>query len=141
MNLYEVIFIARPDLTQSQTDALTQLFSGVIKEQGGTISKVEYCGLKNFAYKIRKHKKGHYTLLNVTASGDVISEMERHMRLNEDVLRHLSIRVEEHDPAPSALSQTRATRDTRRHHDHDDSDFMGDLSHGTEEPISKGDRK
>lgn len=111
MGLYENVFIARQDLSTSQVEALTDKFTTLIKENGGTVDKVEQAGLKNLAYLIKKNRKGHYVLLNITAEPAVIKELERVMRLNEDLLRFLTVRVEEHEKGLSALS--RASRSNR----------------------------
>ncbi|MDD3029743.1 MAG: 30S ribosomal protein S6 [Alphaproteobacteria bacterium] len=103
MPLYESIFIARQDVPTTQVESLTKAFSDIIVKDGGTVSKVEPWGLRNLAYRINKNKKGHYVLMNIDASPAAIAEMERNMKLNEDVLRFLSVRVEEHETGPSAV--------------------------------------
>ncbi|MEN8236058.1 MAG: 30S ribosomal protein S6 [Pseudomonadota bacterium] len=105
MNLYESIFIARQELSSAQVDTLTEKFSGILTEKGAEVSRTEYAGLKQLAYPIKKSHKGHYVLMNVTAGGDAIEEMERNMRLSEDVIRFLTIAVDEHQTQPSALLQ------------------------------------
>ena len=113
MPLYEHVFLARQDMSGQQVEALTDYFKSVIAEDDGEIGKVEYWGLKSISYRLRKNRKAHYTLMNITAPPGAISEMERQMRLNEDVLRHLTIRVAEHETGPSAMMQKR-DRDDRR---------------------------
>jgi small subunit ribosomal protein S6 len=105
MKLYETVFIARQDLTNAQVETLANTFTSVIKTHGGEVSKTEFCGLRNLAYKIKKNKKGHYTLMNISCEPAGILEMERQMKLNEDILRHLTIRVDALDPNPSKLMQ------------------------------------
>lgn len=105
MNFYETVFIARQDLTNAQVETLASTFTNVIKTHGGEVSKTEFCGLRNLAYKIKKNKKGHYTLMNISCEPAGILEMERQMKLSEDILRHLTIRVEALDPNPSKLMQ------------------------------------
>jgi len=103
MPLYEHVYLARQDLSAQQVEELTTQLSGVIGQMGGTVTKNEYWGLKSLTYRIRKNRKAHMTLLNVEAPAAALSEIERQERLNEDVLRYLTIRVEEHEEAPSAM--------------------------------------
>ena len=103
MKLYETIFIARQDMAPSQVDALSEKYSAMLKEAGSSVHKTEYCGLRTLAYPIKKNSKGHYVLMNVEASAEALKEVERQMYLSDDVIRYLSIRVEEHDAGPSAL--------------------------------------
>ncbi|MDD4615632.1 MAG: 30S ribosomal protein S6 [Alphaproteobacteria bacterium] len=103
MPLYESVFIARQDVPTTQVEALTKTFSDIITADGGKVAKTEPWGLRNLAYRINKNKKGHYVLMNIDASPAAIAEMERNMQLNEDVLRFMTIRVEEHEAGPSAI--------------------------------------
>ena len=103
MPLYESIFIARQDVPTTQVEALTKMFSDIIVKDNGKVTKTEPWGLCNLAYRINKNKKGHYVLLNIDAPPAAIAEMERNMKLNEDVLRFMSVRVEEHEAGPSAI--------------------------------------
>ena len=107
MALYENIFIARQDLTTSQVDGLVERFSSIVTAQNGQVTKKEYWGLRNLAYPIKKNKKGHYVLFNLDAPPAAILEMERNMGLSEDLLRHLTVRVEELETEPSAMMQSR----------------------------------
>ena len=111
MALYEHVFIARQDVSQQQVEALTEQYSTVIKENGGSVGKTEYWGLSNLAFKVKKNRKGHYTLMNIDAPHAAIAEMERQMGLSDDVLRFMTIRVEEHETEPSAVMQNRGGRD------------------------------
>lgn len=113
MPYYENVFIARQDISASQVDSLTDGFASTIEGAGGTVAKREYWGLKNLAYKIKKNRKGHYVLLNLDASAEAVQEMERQMRINEDVLRYLTVRVDELEEGPSAMMQNRSGRDDR----------------------------
>jgi len=124
MPLYENIFIARQDATAAQVEALTETFSGIIAEQGGKVTKKEYWGLRNLAYRIKKNRKGHYTLLNIDAPPAAVTEMERNMRISEDVLRLLTVRVDALEEGPSAMLQIRSRddRDRPRRGDRDDRD-------------------
>ncbi|HWK44363.1 MAG TPA: 30S ribosomal protein S6 [Stellaceae bacterium] len=113
MSLYESVFIARQDISGAQVEALMETFSTLITDQGGTVSKKEYWGLKNLAFRIKKNRKGHYVLFNIDAPPAAILEMERTMRINEDVLRYLTLRVDELEEGPSAVMQGRGNREER----------------------------
>jgi small subunit ribosomal protein S6 len=119
MPLYEHVFMARQDVSSQQVDALVEQFKGVIEQNGGSIAKVENWGVKPLAYRIKKNRKAHYALMNIDAPPAAVSEMERQMRINEDVLRYLTIRVDEHEDVPSVMLQKR-DRDDRRRRDRDD---------------------
>src|SRR3954451_12003338 len=107
MALYESVFIARQDISAAQTEALTEQFSQIIVDHGGTVSKKEYWGLKSLAFRIKKNRKGHYVLLNIDPTSAAVIEMERNMRLHEDVLRYLTVKVEALEEGPSAVMQSR----------------------------------
>lgn len=110
MPLYEHVYLARQDLSPQQVEELTAQLSGVIGQMGGTVTKTEYWGLKSLTYRMRKNRKAHITLLNVDAAPAALNEIERQERLNEDVLRYLTIRVEAHEDGPSAMMR-KADRD------------------------------
>ena len=112
MAFYESVYIARPDISSAQVEALTQRLTEIIEAGGGRVTKNEYWGLKNLAYRIKKNRKGHYSLLNIDAPSDTVGEYERNMRLSEDVLRYLTVRVDELDENPSIM-MTRGSRDDR----------------------------
>jgi small subunit ribosomal protein S6 len=114
MSLYENIFIAHQDTTAAQVEALTDAFAAILTEQGGKVTKREYWGLRNLSYRIKKNRKGHYMLLNIDAPAAAVVEMERNMRINEDVLRLLTVRVETLEEAPSAMLQSRSRDDRPR---------------------------
>lgn len=114
MPLYEHVFLARQDISGQQADALAEHFKGVLESNGGSVGKVENWGLKNSAYRINKNRKAHYVLMNVDAPAPAISEMERQMRLHDDILRYLTIRVEEHEDGPSAMMKKSDDRGPRR---------------------------
>ena len=103
MPLYETIFIARQDVPTTQVETLTKTFGDLVTTLGGQVKKTEQWGLRNLAYRINKNKKGHYVLFSLDASPESIAEMERNMKLNEDVLRFMTIHVEEHEEGPSAV--------------------------------------
>jgi small subunit ribosomal protein S6 len=113
MPLYEHVYLARQDASTQQVEELTTQLKGVIEGLGGTISKNEYWGVKSLSYRLRKNRKAHFTLLNVNGPPAAINEIERLERLNEDVLRYLTIRVEEHEEGPSAMMR-RVERDRDR---------------------------
>lgn len=112
MALYESVYIARPDISATQVEALTQRLTEIVEANGGKVTKNEYWGLKNLAYRIKKNRKGHYSLLNLDAPSEALSELERNMRLSEDVLRYLTVKVDALDEAPSIM-MTRGGRDGR----------------------------
>jgi small subunit ribosomal protein S6 len=107
MALYEHIYLARQDISPQQAEALTAQFKNVITSLGGTVGKVEYWGVKSLAYRIKKNRKAHFTLMNIDAPPAAITEMERQESLNEDVLRILTLRVEELEEGPSAQLRKR----------------------------------
>ncbi len=113
MSFYENVFIARQDISGAQVDTLTDGFAQLIADNGGEVKKREYWGLRNLAYRMKKNRKGHYVLLNLAAPPAAIAEFERTMRINEDVLRYLTIRVDALDEGPSAIMQSRGSRDDR----------------------------
>ena len=113
MPLYESVYIARPDISATQVEALTADMTKILEENGGKVLKDEYWGLKTLAYRIKKNRKGHYSLLNIDCPPAALSEMERNMRIHEDVLRYMSIRVDEHEEEPSVMMQSKSSRDDR----------------------------
>ena len=116
MPLYEHVFLARQDISQAQVDALTKEYGDVITEGGGKVGKVEYWGVKALAYKIKKNRKAHYSLMNIDAQPAAVAEMERRMRLSPDVIRFLTVRVEAHETEPS-IQMRKSDRDERREGD------------------------
>ena len=103
MALYENVFIARQDIAASQVDALIDRFENVIKENGGKVTKKENWGLRTLAYRMNKNRKGYYVLFNIDAPAKALIELERQMRFDEDVIRYLSVRVDELEEGPSAM--------------------------------------
>jgi small subunit ribosomal protein S6 len=120
MSLYECVFIARQDISTPQVEALTEELSNIITQGGGSVSKKEYWGLRNIAYRVKKNRKGHYVLLNIDAPSAAVKEMERQMSINEDVLRTLTLRVEELEEGPSAMMQSKSRDDRPRRGEGDD---------------------
>jgi small subunit ribosomal protein S6 len=113
MPLYEHVFLARQDVSAQQVEELTAQLKGVIEQMGGKITKTEQWGVKSLAYRLRKNRKAHYVLLNVEAPSAALNEVERQERLNEDVLRYITIRVDEHEEGPSAMMR-KVDRDRER---------------------------
>lgn len=113
MALYEHIYIARQDVSPAQVDLITEELQNIVKENGGKVEKAEYWGLRNLQYKIKKNRKGHYSLMQIDAPSDALVEMERQMKLKEDILRFMTIRVDEFDPEPSPV-MSRRDRDDRK---------------------------
>jgi small subunit ribosomal protein S6 len=112
MPLYEHVFLARQDVSQTQVEALTKEFTQMIEEGQGKVEKTEYWGLKSITFKIKKNRKAHYTLLNIDAPAAAVNEMERRMGLSTDVIRFLTVKVEEHETEPSAQMR-KSDRDDR----------------------------
>ena len=117
MALYEHVFIARQDISNAQAESLVEHFGQVLKDNEGNVLESEYWGLKTMAYKINKNRKGHYAFVKSDAPSAAVQEMERLMRLHEDVMRVLTIKVDEHDEGPSAMMQARQRSDRRRRDD------------------------
>jgi len=113
MALYEHVFIARQDISNAQAEGLIEHFGQVLADNGGKVIDSEYWGLKTIAFKINKNRKGHYAFLKLDAPAPAVHEMERLMRLHDDVMRMMTISVEEHEEGPSAVVQSRNQRDER----------------------------
>ena len=111
MALYEHVYLARQDVTAQQVEAMTEQFKSVLQAGGGSVSKAEYWGVKSLAYRIKKNRKAHFTLLNISAPPAAVAEMERQLGLNEDVLRILTIRVDELEEGQSAMLRKRDDSD------------------------------
>ena len=111
MALYEHVVIARQDISPQQAEALNDTLKALIESGGGQVAKIEYWGLRNLTYRINKNRKGHYSLLAINAPAPAVKEMERQLSINEDVLRYLTVRVEELD---LELSPVLARRDRER---------------------------
>ncbi|WP_040488978.1 30S ribosomal protein S6 [Fulvimarina pelagi] len=114
MALYEHVFLARQDVSNNQVEQLVENLRGILESGGGKVGKVENWGLKTLAYRMDKNRKAHYTLMNIDAPSAAVHEMERQMRFNEDILRFMTIRVDEHEDGPSAMMQKRDDRGPRR---------------------------
>ncbi|MBB5073612.1 small subunit ribosomal protein S6 [Bartonella callosciuri] len=103
MALYEHMFLARQEIAPQQVDELLNVYKGVIEAYGGKVGRIENWGLRSLAYRIRKNRKAYYVLLNIDAPATAIAEVERQMRINEDILRYMTIRVEKHEKEKSAM--------------------------------------
>src|SRR3982075_2146570 len=130
MPLYEHVFLTRQDASAQQVEELTAQFKGVIEQMGGKIAKLEQWGVKTLSYRMRKNRKAHFTLSNAEAPPAALAEVERQERLNEEVLRYITIRVDEHEEGPSAMMR-KVDRDRERDEgrggfrDRDRGDFGG----------------
>jgi small subunit ribosomal protein S6 len=113
MPLYEHIFMARQDVTPQQVETMVDQYKGVIEQNGGSVDKTEMWGVKSLAYRIKKNRKAHFTMFNLNAPAPAVAEMERQMRINEDILRFMTIKVEELETEPSVMMQKR-DRDERK---------------------------
>lgn len=112
MPLYESVFIIRQDVASNDVDKITDGFSAIVKDNGGSVLKTEYWGLRTLAYEINNNKKGHYTMLGLDASPDVITELERKMKLHGDVIRFATVRAEEINDKPSPILSGKNDEDT-----------------------------
>ena len=116
MALYETVFIARQELSAAQVEALAANLTNIITQGKGEVTKTEFCGLRTMAYSIKKNRKGHYVLFNIDAPAATVKEMERQIGLNEDILRHLTLKLEALSNEPSPLMQSKHSRDNRYEH-------------------------
>jgi small subunit ribosomal protein S6 len=132
MPLYEHVFLARQDLSTQQVDDLTAQYKGIVEQLGGKVAKTEYWGVKSLSYRMSKNRKAHMTLLNLDAPPAAVTEIERQMRLSEDVIRFMTIRVDELEEGPSAMM-----RKVDRDRDRDDR-HGGGMGGGGDRP--RGDR-
>lgn len=135
MSYYESVFIARQDISSTQVEQLIEQFAEIVATGGGEVKKREYWGLRSLAYRIKKNRKGHYVLFNLDAPASAVTEMERLMRLNEDILRYLTIRVDALEEGPSVMMQAKSDRDRGRRGDRD----RGDRERGDRDR-DRGDR-
>jgi small subunit ribosomal protein S6 len=143
MPFYEHVYLARQDASAQQVEELTAQLKGVVEGLGGSVKKTEYWGVKSLSYRLRKNRKAHYTLMDLEAPPAAINEIERLERLNEDVLRYLTIRVEALEEGPSAMMR-RAERDRdreeRRGDRFDRGDRFGDRGDRGDRFGDRGDR-
>lgn len=120
MALYEHVFLARQDLAQAQVDTLAEEATKIIESNDGKVTRTETWGLKSLAYPIQKNRKAHFVMLHVDGPGSVVAELERQTRINEDVIRYMTIRVDEHEEGPSIMMRKNERDSKRRGRDDDD---------------------
>jgi small subunit ribosomal protein S6 len=113
MPLYEHVFLARQDLAQAQVDALAENATKIIADNGGKVVKTETWGLRGLAYRIAKNRKAHYVMLDIDAPAAAMAELERQTGINEDIIRYMTIRVEDHEKGPSVMMR-KQDRDRER---------------------------
>ncbi len=128
MPLYEHVFLARQDASTQQVEELTTQMTGIVEQAGGKVTKTENWGVRSLTYRMNKNRKAHFVLLNIDAPSSAIFEIERQERISEDVIRYLSVRVEEHEEGPSAMMR-KADRDRERD-DRGGGGFRGDREGG-----------
>lgn len=114
MALYEHVFLARQDLSQAQVDALAATATEIVEAGQGKVTKTETWGLKNLAYKIKRNRKAHFVMLNIDAPAGVVAELERQTGINEDVIRWMTVKVEEHEEGPSVMMRKNDRERTKR---------------------------
>ena len=119
MPLYEHVFLARQDLSQAQVDALAATATEIVESNKGKVIKTETWGLKNLAYKIKRNRKAHFVLLNIDAPAGVVAELERQTQINEDVIRYMSVRVDELEDGPS-VQMRKSDRERSRRRDREE---------------------
>ena len=125
MPLYEHVFLARQDLAQAQVDALAETATKIIGDNGGKVVKTESWGLRSLAYRIQKNRKAHYVMLEIDAPATLVAELERQTQINEDVIRYMTIRVDEHEAGPSAMMRRNERERGRGRGDREDGDRGG----------------
>ncbi len=135
MPLYEHVFITRPDLSAQQAEGLIETYGNIIRSGGGNVGKTEYWGLRNLAYRIKRYRKGHYSLMNLDAPHEAVAEMERKMRLSSEVMRYLTVSVNEHEESPSAMMLNQNGRGSHREDGADGEDGMHDDVVGMDDDI------
>jgi small subunit ribosomal protein S6 len=114
MPLYEHVFLARQDLSQAQVDTLAATATEIVETNNGKVVKTETWGLRSLAYKIQKNRKAHFVLLDIDAPAGVVAELERQTAINEDVIRFMTVRVDEHEAGPSVMMRKNDRERTRR---------------------------
>jgi small subunit ribosomal protein S6 len=113
MALYEHVFLARQDLAQAQVDALAEAATKIVEDHQGKVVKTETWGLRSLAYRVAKNRKAHYVMLEIDAPGDTVAELERQTQINEDIIRYMTVRVDEHEAGPSVMMR-KQERDRER---------------------------
>jgi len=141
MALYEHVYMARQDVTAQQVEALTEQFKSIITAGGGKIAKVEYWGVKSLAFRIKKNRKAHFTLLNIDAPSAAVNEMERQMGISEDILRFMTVKVDAHEDGPSAMMRKRDDSDHEDRMDRGDRPDRGERRGGAGRSGDRGPRR
>jgi len=113
MPLYEHVFMTRQDVSSAQVESLADTFKEIIEQGGGKVTKSEYWGLKSLTYRIKKNRKAHFSLMNIDSPHDAVAEMERQQAINDDVIRILTLKVDEHEDGPTIMMQ-KPSRDDKR---------------------------
>jgi small subunit ribosomal protein S6 len=139
MPLYEHVYLARQDVSAQQVEELTAQFTGVVEQMGGKVTKNEYWGVKSLTFRIRKNRKAHFTLLNIDAPPAALAEIERQERINEDILRYLTVRVDELEEGPSAMMR-KVDRDRERDERRGGDRFGGGDRFDRSDRFDRGDR-
>jgi small subunit ribosomal protein S6 len=140
MPLYEHVFLARQDMSAQQVEALTEQLKSILEQGGGKVAKTEYWGVRPLTFRIKKNRKAHYSLLNIDAPHSAVAEMERQMSLSDDILRFMTVRVEEHEEGPSAIL-ARRDRDDRGERRGDRGDRPGGFRSDRGDRGDRGDRR
>jgi small subunit ribosomal protein S6 len=140
MPLYEHVYLARQDVSAQQVEELTAQLKGVVEQLGGTVPKTEYWGVKSLTFRMRKNRKAHFTLMNIDAPPAALTEIERQERINEDVLRYLTIRVDELEEGQSAMMR-KADRDRERDDRRGDRGDRGERRFGRDRDDEGGPRR
>ena len=141
MALYEHVYMARQDVTAQQVEALTEQFKSIITAGGGKVAKVEYWGVKSLAFRIKKNRKAHITLLNIDAPSAAVNEMERQMGISEDILRFMTVKVDAHEDGPSAMMRKRDDSDREDRMDRGDRPDRGERRGGAGRSGDRGPRR
>jgi len=137
MALYEHMLIARQDISAQQVDALATHLKTIVETEGGAVEKQEYWGLRTLAYRIKKNRKGHYVLLNLNAPANAIFELERQLKINEDVLRYMTVRVEAFEQSNSSRKREREDADKNAAKDAAAKDAKAPVEAAAEAPAAK----
>ncbi len=140
MPFYEHVFVARQDATPQAVEALTEELKGILEANGGTLASQESWGLRTLTYRIKKNRKGHYVLLNIDAPAKAVQELERVQKINEDVLRYMTVKVEAFEEGPSAMMKSRDRDDRRREFGDRDGGFGGGFGGGDRPRRDRDDR-
>ena len=139
MALYEHVFLARQDLAQAQVDALAEAATKIVQDGKGKVVKTETWGLRSLAYRIAKNRKAHYVMLEIDAPGAVVAELERQTQINEDVIRYMTVKVDEHESGPSVMMR-KQERDRERRADREGRDGGREGGFGGGAPRPRRDR-